>query len=135
MESLRDVGDSIARMSRPGVGCSMEKRDYARFAVELPVSLSGSGVAGGGLVSGLSARGCTVVSDELIQAGTTLALHIQLPGQYAPLKVDLAEVRWAQGREFGLEFVRLRLEEKARLQRFISALLRKGKGGGFQHAS
>jgi hypothetical protein len=58
-----------------------------------------------------------------------------LPGQYAPLKVDLADVRWAKGREFGLEFVRLRLEEKARLQRFISALLRQSKGGGFQHAS
>ncbi len=111
----------------------MDKRIYARFAVELPVSLSGQGVAGGGLVSGLSARGCTVVSDELILAGTSLALHIQLPEQYAPLKVDLAEVRWAQGREFGLEFVRLRLEEKARLQRFISALLRQSKSGGFRH--
>ena len=108
----------------------MEKRDYARFAVELPVSLSGSGVAGGGLVSGLSARGCTVVSDELILAGTTLALHIQLPEQYAPLKVDLAEVRWAQGREFGLEFTRLRLEEKTRLHRFLAALLQRPKGGG-----
>jgi len=74
-----------------------------------------------------------VISDDLIQAGTSLALHIQLPGQYAPLKVDLAEVRWAQGREFGLEFVRLRLEEKARLQRFISALVRKAEGGGFKH--
>lgn len=108
----------------------MEKRDYARFAVELPVSLSGSGVAGGGLVSGLSARGCMVVSDELIQDGTTLALQIQLPEQYAPLKVDLAEVRWAKGREFGLEFVRLRLEEKARLQRFVNVLARKAKAGG-----
>ena len=111
----------------------MDKRIYARFAVKLPVTLSGQGVAGGGLVSGLSDRGCTVISDELIQAGTSLALHIQVPEQYAPLKVDLAEVRWAQGREFGLEFVRLRLEEKARLQRFISALVRKAEGGGFKH--
>jgi len=108
----------------------MDKRIYARFAVNLPVSLSGQGVAGGGLVSGLSDRGCTVISDELIQAGTSLALHIQLPGQYAPLKVDLAEVRWAQGREFGLEFMRLRLEEKTRLHRFLSALLPRPKGGG-----
>jgi len=107
----------------------MEKREYPRVTVQLPVSLSSSGVAGGGLVTGLSARGCTVVSDELIQTGTSLALHIQLPEQYAPLKVDLAEVRWAQGREFGLEFLRLRLEEKTRLQRFLSTLMRKPKGG------
>ena len=108
----------------------MERREYPRVTVQLPVSLSSSGVAGGGLVTGLSARGCTVVSDELIQTGTSLALHIQLPEQYAPLKVDLAEVRWAQGREFGLEFLRLRLEEKTRLHRFLSALLPRPKGGG-----
>ena len=107
----------------------MEKREYPRVTVQLPVSLSSNGVAGGGLVTGLSARGCTVVSDELIQTGTSLALRIQLPEQYAPLKVDLAEVRWAQGREFGLEFLRLRLEEKTRLQRFLSTLMRKPKGG------
>jgi len=45
----------------------------------------------------------------------------------------LPEVRWAQGREFGLEFVRLRLEEKARLQRFLSSLQR-SQDGGFQQA-
>jgi len=108
----------------------MERREYPRVAIQLPVSLSSNGVAGGGLVTGLSARGCTVVSDELIQTGTSLALRIQLPEQYAPLKVDLAEVRWAQGREFGLEFLRRRLEEKTRLQRFLSALLPRPKGGG-----
>jgi hypothetical protein len=38
------------------------------------------------------------------------------------LKVDLAEVRWATGRDAGLEFLRLRLEEKLRLQGFIRAV-------------
>lgn len=47
----------------------------------------------------------------------------------------LPEVRWAQGREFGREFVRLRLEEKARLQRFLSSLLRQFKGGRFRQAA
>jgi hypothetical protein len=109
----------------------MDKREFARVAIELPVSFSGEGVAGGGLTSGLSARGCLMVSDELILPGTTLALHLQLPEQYAPLKVDLAEVRWVQGREYGLEFRRLRLEEKQRLQRFLSVLQR-SKGGAFR---
>jgi hypothetical protein len=31
------------------------------------------------MVLGLSAHGCTMVSDELIPAGVTLALRIQLP--------------------------------------------------------
>jgi PilZ domain-containing protein len=103
----------------------MDKREFPRVAVELAVSFSGSGVSGGGLVSGLSLRGCTIVTDELIQTGTTLTLDIQLPEQYTPLKVDLAEVRWASGRESGLEFLRLRFEEKQRLQRFINGLNRR----------
>jgi len=103
----------------------MDKREFARMAVELAVSFSGNGMSGGGLVCGLSMRGCTIVTDEMIQRGTTVALHIQLPEQYTPLKVDLAEVRWADGRESGVEFLRLRLEEKQRLQRFLAGLKRR----------
>jgi hypothetical protein len=94
----------------------MKKREVVRVAVELGVSFSGGGMSGGGLLSGLSTRGCTIMSDELILPGTKLALQIQLPAQYAPLKIDLAEVRWAQGHECGFEFQRLRLEEKQRFR-------------------
>jgi hypothetical protein len=103
---------------------SKDKREFARFAVKLPVTFSGEDVAGGGMTAGISNKGCTMVSEDLILAGITLALHIQLPEQYAPLKVDVAEVRWAQGEEFGVEFVRLRLEEKQRLAKFLKALQR-----------
>ena len=111
----------------------MEKRECERLAVELPVSFSGAGLAGSGLCSGLSSQGCKMISDDLMLPGMTVALHIQLPDQYAPLKVDLAEVRWAQGEECGLEFQRVRLEEKQRLQRFLNALGRL-KSGGFRQA-
>lgn len=112
----------------------MERREFARYAVELPLSFSGSGVAGGGLVAGLSAHGCTVVSDELLQPTTSLVLSIQLPEQSAPLRVDLADVRWADGRDCGLEFRRLRLEEKQRLQRFLGALEKKARSGDYRQA-
>jgi len=107
----------------------MEKRKFERIVLELPVSFSGAGVAGGGLISGLSEQGCKMVSDELMLAGMVVTLHIQLPEQYAPLKVDLAEVRWAQGEECGIEFQRVRLEEKQRLQRFLGAFHRLRDGG------
>lgn len=103
---------------------SEEKRELTHVPVELPVSFSGDGIAGGGLILTLSAHGCTMASEELLLAGTPLALHIQLPAQSEPLKVDLAEVRWADGEECGVEFVRVRLEEKRRLQQFLSALQR-----------
>jgi hypothetical protein len=102
----------------------MEKRESPRFAVELPASFSGTGANGGGLVSRLSTGGCTIASDDPVQAGTFLVLHIQFPAQYSPLKVDLAEVRWVKGREFGLKFIRLRKEEKDRLRKLLHYLKR-----------
>lgn len=76
------------------------------------------------MVSRLSTGGCTVVTDDFVLPGTFLVLHIQLPGHYSPLKVDLAEVRWAKGRECGLEFIRLRKEEKERLRHLLENLKR-----------
>ncbi len=102
----------------------MEKRESPRFAIELPVSFSGNEAAGGGLVSRLSMGGCTVGSDDPVLTGTFLVLHIQFPAQYSPLKVDLAEVRWVKGREFGLKFIRLRKEEKDRLRKLLNYLKR-----------
>jgi hypothetical protein len=75
-------------------------------------------------VSRLSMGGCTVGSDDQVLPGTFLVLHIQFPAQYSPLKVDLAEVRWVKGREFGLKFIRLRKEEKDRLRKLLNYLKR-----------
>jgi hypothetical protein len=105
-----------------------EKREFARIAVKLPVTFSGEDVAGGGLTSGLSVHGCTLITEELLLAGNALAVHIQLPAQSQPLKVDVAEVRWGQAGEFGLEFVRLPLQEKQRLNKFIKALEKRFMG-------
>ncbi len=73
-------------------------------------------------MSSLSRIGCTVVSGENVQPGTYLVLRLHLPEEYSPLKVDLAVVRWATGSEFGVEFMRLRTEEKERLQRLVTSL-------------
>ncbi len=100
----------------------MDKRKLPRYEVQLPLSFSGDEVAGGGVVTSLSKEGCTVASEELVQPHAFLALHLQLPEQYAPLKVEVAEVRWVSGMGFGLEFIQLRAEERERLQRFIKIL-------------
>jgi hypothetical protein len=98
----------------------VEKRKCTRFEVQLPFSFSGSEAAGGGLVTSLSKDGCSVVSDESVRPNAFLALRLQLPEQYAPLKVEVAEVRWVNGMRFGLEFRHLRAEEQERLRRFIT---------------
>jgi hypothetical protein len=107
-----------------------DRREFARVPVKLPVTFSGEDIAGGGLTSGLSVHGCTLVTEDLLLAGNTVALHIVLPAQSEPLKIDLAEVRWADGPDCGLDFVRLRLEEKQRLTRFLTALQKRAKAAG-----
>jgi hypothetical protein len=100
----------------------VEKRKSVRYEVQLPLSFSGNEVAGGGLVTSLSKKGCSVTSEEPGRANTFLALHLQLPEQYAPLRVEVAEVRWSSGSGFGLAFMHLRAEEEERMRRFISWL-------------
>ncbi len=72
----------------------------------------------------ISKRGwkATVTSTLSVQQGTYLKLRLSLPDQATPMDVDSAAVRWARGREFGLEFLVIGSEEEARLHRFISTL-------------
>ncbi len=100
----------------------MDNRESPRFAVELPISFSGNEVTGGGIVSSLSNKGCTVVSDESAQPGTFFVLHIHLSEQYSPLEIELAVVRWSRGWECGLEFLRMASQARHRLLHILQSL-------------
>ncbi|HJU06095.1 MAG TPA: PilZ domain-containing protein [Nitrospiraceae bacterium] len=101
----------------------MVERQSSRFPIQLPASFSGNREIGSGLITELSLAGCSLISDDAVQPGTTLVIHVQLPADETPLKLEGA-VQWTDGAGFGLEFSRLRLEEKQRLSRFLSALER-----------
>ena len=102
----------------------MEQRKHLRFAIQLPIAFSGDDISGEGTVIDISKGGwhVTVASNHNVPTGTYLALRIELPDHAPPLKVELAAVRWSQGRNFGLEFLRMGDEEQARLHRFVSTL-------------
>jgi hypothetical protein len=40
-----------------------------------------------------------------------------------PIRVELATVRWANGQEFGVKFLRLQAHEEVRLRHVIAELL------------
>ena len=101
----------------------MVQRQSARYHIQLPASFSGNRETGSGLITELSISGCRVMSEDAVRPGATLVLHAQLPADDAPLKLE-ASVQWADGPNFGLEFSRLRLEEKERLIHFMGALKR-----------
>ncbi len=74
---------------------------------------------GKGRVTNLSISGCTVETDQPVEKGAYLTLRFQLPGQNQPLESDLAAVRWARGRQLGLEFIRLSSETQERLHHLM----------------
>ncbi len=85
-----------------------------------PVSM----VGGEGTLSDLSHYGCRMQSDIPLQPGTELELCFFPQSREAePITVEVAIVRWAKGREFGLKFLGLQLHEEARLRHVIADLL------------
>ncbi len=100
----------------------MDKRRFIRFKVHLPIAFSGYKSTGQGTVVNLSRGGCGVDGEQKVKRGSYLRLRLTLSEQEAPLVVDWAAVRWAMGRAFGLEFLRMRSQERERLRRFLSTL-------------
>ena len=99
------------------------KLRYRRFPIRCPVTFSGDYIFGEGTVMNISQGGWKVQSSNTrIPLGAYLTLQVTLPNQDAPIKVDQAVVRWAQGGEFGLEYLRMQPQEQARLSRFIDTL-------------
>jgi len=87
-------------------------------------SVVGSMVGGEGFLRDLSHYGCRMESDTSLQPGTELELCFFYGSREAvPIRVELATVRWAKGREFGVKFLRLQSHEEARLRRVIAELL------------
>ncbi len=100
----------------------MDLRQHLRFLIHCAISLKINDHSESGKVHNLSLAGCGAESVEAFQVGERLAVLIHLPDGTPPMKVDLATVRWANGQQFGLEFVHLRPEERERLREFLDTL-------------
>ncbi len=99
-----------------------EKRREHRFVVNDPVSFDGKPGTGRGTTFNLSLGGCAVGSNTPFDLDATMRLHLHLPSQKSPLKVDRARVTWRAGNDFGVEFLSLDAQERQRLQRYIASL-------------
>ena len=101
----------------------MGLRRQPRFPVQCPITYSAVNRVGVGVVSNLSTGGCKVASSTPADRGTYLELRIYFTRESKfPMKVDLAKVRWAMERAFGLEFIRMQPEGQVRLRRVVSTL-------------
>jgi hypothetical protein len=94
-------------------------RAHPRFQVTDAVLFSGR-VDGHGMVSNLSLKGCQIQSSCMVRPDTYLTLLLSLPD--APLKINVAVVRWSRRRVFGVEFRYVEATTHERLVQYLSTL-------------
>ncbi len=100
----------------------MEKRAQPRFTAQFRSTFSGGQREGQGRTLDLSAGGCRIETDMPVVIGAAFECRIFAPGLDWPIRIDEARVRWVRGNTFGVEFAKLRKEERAKLNQLVKAL-------------
>lgn len=99
----------------------MQPRCHPRISVEYSASLQSDTGAGTGVLFDLSATGCRLQSDMTVEAGTYLALQVDLPRHRMPLAVEVSIVRWCKDGQFGVEFLRYGHGTRERVMNLVQA--------------
>ncbi len=95
-------------------------RRSPRYPMKGAIALAGDDRQSQGNLINLSTGGCAVESETLMQRGDYLVLRVYLSNHDLPVEVDLAAVRWSRGREYGLEFIRIRNEVQQQLRQILA---------------
>ena len=90
-------------------------RTYLRLPLFYPVIFGGAPFVGEGILTNLSLKGCSVMCDREVLCGSDVRVSVLLPNQTPTLSIDLGTIKWVQGHQFGVEFLRLPLETRQRL--------------------
>ncbi len=94
-------------------------RTSPRIRVSYPAVFFGDRMVGEGSVTSLSLTGCAIRTIMFVKKDSDLELRFPMPDHRAPVVVSLAKVRWGVVGKFGLEFVRVPSEDRARISRLI----------------
>jgi len=101
----------------------MVVRKFPRFPVTVQITLiQRDKLRYTGTVKDLSRRGCRIESVIRPFSGMQLELHIQSPGDHAPIMIGNAAVRWTGLHGIGLEFLTVSPTEQDRLNRVLEQL-------------
>jgi len=94
-------------------------RTYHRFTLFYPVVFGGAPFVGEGTLANLSLTGCSVMCDREVLCGSDVRVSVLLPNQTPALSIDLGTIKWVQGCQFGVEFLRLPVEARRRLDNML----------------
>ena len=94
-------------------------RTYHRFPLHYPVIFGGAPFVGEGVLTNLSLKGCSILCDREVLCGSEVRVSMLLPNQTQALSIELGTVKWVQGDQFGVEFLRMPLVARQRLNRTL----------------
>ena len=100
----------------------MSKRMHARVMVHRRVEYRYAQGQGEGMLLNLSLQGCRIKGAPPFPCGTRLRLQLWLPEQSQPAKVELAAVRWVKDDQFGVSFLNVSPDARARLKQVLQLL-------------
>jgi hypothetical protein len=91
------------------------KRIRPRVAAHLPVEYRHAGGQGQGMLLDFTLQGCRISGACPLSCGARLKLQIWLPNQAEPVTIERAVFRWATDDQFGVSFLELSADARARL--------------------
>jgi len=99
---------------------SMKQRYRPRIGLRVPVRFVWEAEVGQGQTLDVTAPGCLIESPAVVRQGQSLQLGMFIPGHIFPLSVSLGAVRWAKGKRFGVEFIKMHEFQQRLLQRLMA---------------
>jgi hypothetical protein len=93
----------------------MTVRYSRRKTIDGRACIAAEGLVGNGRVLDLSVPGCLLETGLHLKIGQSLRLRMTYAG-WKPLSIDLAVVRWMNGRHAGIEFIRMSEGDQAALR-------------------
>ena len=94
-------------------------RNYERYPVQLPVHLFGDLSGDEGTTVNVGMGGCAVAGRSPHEKGNYVSLVMRPSQDKLPIKIELAVVRWAKDDVFGVEFIRMKPEQRTRLSHYL----------------
>jgi hypothetical protein len=96
-----------------------DRREYLRIPVRAHAAFWGEESRGEGTAANLSMRGCALATDTRPTQGEVLRLKLNMRNGHPAIEVEAAVVRNVVGLQYGLEFLRIRSQEKEQLGKII----------------
>ena len=100
----------------------MSKRVRARVALRRLVDYRHAKGQGQGVLMDLSQQGCRIKDVPPFPCGTRVRLQLWLPEQSEPVKIEQAVVRWVANDQFGVSFLDVPPDARARLEHVFRLL-------------